>query len=171
MLPVRMLRQTLSVSIASIATQQVAIAVLGHPFRAPQVTFPSSARARGLGRGIDVQHQPRYPGPIGAFGFGIKKPKVGDEMVLVVGSQGLGVRSKIGDRRIERRLGHRQSASFPRFLIEPPIRREIYSAIAIHISWWTATSPRLCSKASSRSGGKAAARRGRTLPIVEDTPW
>lgn len=96
----------LPISIGSIATQQVPIAMLGHPFGARQVAFPSSARARRFCRGIDVQHRPRYLAPISAFGLGIKEPHIGDEMFLVVGGQGLGARSKIGHRWIKRRLGH-----------------------------------------------------------------
>lgn len=70
------------------------------------MALPSSACARGLCRGIDMQHEAGYLGPFGAVGRSVKEPHIGDEMILVVGGQSLGARRNIGNGRIERGLGH-----------------------------------------------------------------
>src|SRR6202521_4741477 len=81
------------------------VAVLCHPFGTGQMTLPGAPGAVMFTRRIDVQHDARHFGPICAIGFGIKKAQIGDEMFVVVAGQLVSVRSLVGNRRIERRLG------------------------------------------------------------------
>ena len=84
-----------------------------------------------------MQHQAGYLGPIGACGLRIKEPHIGDEMFLVVRGQGLGVRSKISNGRIERRLSH---VAFRVPNDQAVISKEHDQAIAIHICRTATTS-------------------------------
>lgn len=104
--------------------------MFGHPPGARQMALPSSVRARRLCGGIDMQYQAGYLGPIGARGLRIKEPHISDEMFLIVSGQGLGVRGKISNGRIERRLSH-MAACVPND--RAVSSKEHDQAIAIHI--------------------------------------
>ena len=58
-----------------------------------------------------MQHDSRHLGPIRALGLGIEEAQISDEMFVIVISQTVSVRSLVGNRWIERRLGHDHSAS------------------------------------------------------------
>src|ERR1700674_3605162 len=79
------------------------VAVLCHPFGTGHMTLPGAPGAFMFTRRIDVEHDARNFGPIGAIGFGIKKTQIGDEMFVVVAGQFVSMRSLVGNRRIERR--------------------------------------------------------------------
>jgi len=82
------------------------VTTLGHPFRARQVTLPSTPGAFGLAIRIDVQnHVCDFP-PIGPFGISIKQTQIRHKMLFIVAGQNGLRRSSIGYGRIKWRLGH-----------------------------------------------------------------
>src|SRR5262245_21444740 len=89
----------------------MAIAVLCHPLRTFEVALPGASRAPGLLRWIDVQHDARHFGPICALNIGIEEAKIGDEMLLVITSENIRLRSLIINGRIEGRFAHVQRYS------------------------------------------------------------
>jgi hypothetical protein len=60
------------------------LAALGHPFGAGEMPLPCAAGARGFTCRVDVEHDTRDLRPVGSVGFGIEKPQIGDEMLLVI---------------------------------------------------------------------------------------
>ena len=66
------------------ALEKMTIAVLRHPLRAFEVALPGAPRPLGLLRWIDVQHDTRHLGPIGALSVGIEEAEIGDHVFLVV---------------------------------------------------------------------------------------
>ena len=96
-------------SLLRAAAQKFAIAVLGHPFGACQMAFPSAARAGRFACGIDMQDKIGDLGPVCAFSICIEQPQVRDEVLFIIGRQGLGVGSRVGHGRIEGRLRHETS--------------------------------------------------------------
>ena len=95
-----------SMSLRSVASEQMPVPVLGHPFGARQMTLPRAPRPLGFTGRIDVQDDAGHFGPIRAFGVGIKQTQVRDEMFVVVAGQIVGVRRLVGNRGILRWLGH-----------------------------------------------------------------
>jgi len=49
------------------------VALLGHPAGASEVCLPGAPGALGLAVWIEVQHDPRDRGPVGAVGFGVEQ--------------------------------------------------------------------------------------------------
>jgi len=64
--------------------EKMLIAVLRHPSSAGQVAFPRAPRPLRLARCVDVQHNLRDLGPIGAVGLGIEETQISDKVFLVV---------------------------------------------------------------------------------------
>ncbi len=52
------------------------VALLGHPAGASEVGLPGAPGALGLAVWIEVQHDPRDRGPVGAVGFGVEQPEI-----------------------------------------------------------------------------------------------
>lgn len=77
------------------------IAMRRHPFGAGQMALKGSSRAGWLLRRIDLKNDPRDLGPIRAFGIGIEKPQIGDEMLLIIGRQRASRGGSVGDFRGE----------------------------------------------------------------------
>jgi hypothetical protein len=88
------------------AFQKMAIAMLRHPLGARQVTLPGASRALGLLCRIDVQDDTRNLGPIRTLSLGVEEPQIGNEMLLIVTGQNVGLGGLVGNWGIKRRLGH-----------------------------------------------------------------
>ena len=67
-----------------------------HPFGAGQMAFPCLSSTGGLLLRIDLKNDPRDLGPIRALGVGIKKPQIGDEVLLVIARQRVSRRGCVG---------------------------------------------------------------------------
>ena len=61
------------------------------------MTLEGTARAGGLSNRIDVEYDTRHFGPIRAFGIGVEKPQIGDEVLLVVPRQRSGCRGSVSN--------------------------------------------------------------------------
>src|SRR5450631_4639558 len=84
----------------------MAIAVLGHPFGAGQMTVKCSSRSRWLSIGINVQYDPRHFAPVGALAVGIKQTQVSHEMLpVIVGQRWIGW-SRVSELGIKRWIAH-----------------------------------------------------------------
>ncbi len=79
------------------AAQKMLVAVCHHPFGPIQMAFPHPPCAIGLLHRIDLQNDSRDLAPIGAFGFRVEKPKVADDVLLVIRCQRLGKRGSVGE--------------------------------------------------------------------------
>lgn len=97
------------------AAKQMPVAVLGHPASASEVCLPGAPGALGLVIRIEVEHDPRDLGPVGAVLFGVEQAEISDQVLLVIAGQDRRGRRVIGDIRIERRLLH-GAYSLARFL-------------------------------------------------------
>jgi hypothetical protein len=53
-----------------------------------------------------MKHDPRRLSPICPGGICVKKAEISDEMFFIITGQRVRIRRPIGDRRIERWLGH-----------------------------------------------------------------
>ena len=95
-----------SASLRSTASQEIPVAVFGHPLRPREMALPGASRPLGLIGWIDVQHDPGDVRPVGTFGVRIEQTQIGDEMFLVVPGQISRRRGLVGNRGVERRLGH-----------------------------------------------------------------
>jgi hypothetical protein len=88
------------------ALEKMAIAVLCHPLRALEVALPGAPRSFGFLRWIDVQHYARHLGPIRSLSVGIEEAEIGDQVLLVVSSENVSLRSLIINGRVEGRIAH-----------------------------------------------------------------
>ncbi len=79
------------------AAQKMLVAVCHHPFGPIQMAFPHPPCAIGLLHRIDLQNDSRDLAPIGAFGFRVEKPKVADDVLLVIRRQRIGRRGSVGE--------------------------------------------------------------------------
>ena len=79
------------------AVQKMLVSVRHHPFGPVQMAFPHPPCTIGLLHGIDLQNDSRNLGPVGAFGVRIEKPKVADEVLLIIRRQRLGGRGSVGE--------------------------------------------------------------------------
>jgi hypothetical protein len=70
------------------------------------MALPGAPRPIGFTGWIDVQHDAGHFGPIRAFGVGIEQTQIRDEMFVIIVGQTVGHRGLVGNRGIERRLGH-----------------------------------------------------------------
>ena len=68
----------------SIAREETAVAVLGHPLGSGHMALEGAPGTLWFIRGIDVQNNTRHFGPICPIGFSVKKTQIGDEMFVVV---------------------------------------------------------------------------------------
>ena len=82
------------------------ITVLCHPLAARQVAFPGASGPLGLLRRIDMQHDARDFGPVGAFRVRVEKAKISDQVLPVIVGESIRLGSLVGNRRIEWRLLH-----------------------------------------------------------------
>src|SRR5262245_18905087 len=110
----------------------MSVSMLGQPFGASQMALPGTVGARMLARRIDMEHQTRYLFPIRPFGVGLKDAQIGDEVLFVIASQNIGIRSDISHRGIERRLGHEASYA-PNRMIVPRDNTDAPLTIAISV--------------------------------------
>lgn len=69
------------------ATQEMAIAVLGHPASTGEVGLPSTPGARRLFFGIDLKDDPCDFAPIGVLRLGIQKTQIGDLVLFIIGGK------------------------------------------------------------------------------------
>ena len=93
--------------------QQAAVAALGHPMRARQVTFEAAPRSLLLASGIAMQNDLGYLGPICAVPLGIQQAQIGHEMRLVIQSDVGTVRRLIIDIGIKFGLYTHGAPTFP----------------------------------------------------------
>ncbi len=77
-----------------------------HPPGTFEMTLQGALRARRLIVGLDAQDDPSHLDLACPFRLGVKEPKVGDEMLLVVFRYAIRPRDLVGDRRVEFGLGH-----------------------------------------------------------------
>lgn len=68
----------------SSAAKQMPVAMFGHPAGTSEVCFPGVPGALGLAVWIEMQHEPRDLGPIGAVIFGVEQAQIGDQMQFVI---------------------------------------------------------------------------------------
>ena len=68
----------------SAVSEQIPIPVLGHPFRAREVTVEGTPRPFRFAGWIDVQDDPCDFRPIRTCGIGIEQAQIGDQMFLVI---------------------------------------------------------------------------------------
>src|SRR6266581_8790435 len=93
--------------------QQAAVAALGHPMRARQVTFEAAPGSRLLASGIAMQDNPGYLGPISAVPLGVEQAQIGHEMRLVINGDVGAIRRLVIDIGIKLRLYAHGAPSFP----------------------------------------------------------
>ena len=93
--------------------EQAAVAPLGHPMRARQVTFEAAPRSLLLASGIAMQDDPGHLGPICAVPLGIQQAQIGHEMRLVIQSDVGTVRRLIIDIGIKFGLYTHGAPTFP----------------------------------------------------------
>jgi hypothetical protein len=93
--------------------QQAAVAALGHPMRARQVTFEAAQRSLLLASRITMQDDPGHLSPIGAVPFGVEQTQIGHEMRLVVRSDVGTVRRLVIDIGIKFGLYTHGAPTFP----------------------------------------------------------
>jgi hypothetical protein len=84
-------------SVSATAAQEMPVSVRRHPFGAGQMALPGTPRAGGLLLRIDLKNDPRDLGPTRAFGIGIKKPQISDEVLLVIARQSVSRGGSIGN--------------------------------------------------------------------------
>lgn len=70
------------------------------------MAFPGSARAIGLPRGVDVQHESRDLRPVGAVLGSVEQAEIGNQVLFVVARQSRRRRSQVGDVWVEGWLLH-----------------------------------------------------------------
>ena len=68
-----------------------------HPFGPGQMALPGKPCAGGLVGRIDLKNDPRDLDPIRAFGIGIEKPQISDEVLLVIARQRVRRRGSVGN--------------------------------------------------------------------------
>jgi hypothetical protein len=73
------------------------------------MALPSAPRPLGFIEWIYVQDDARHFGPVRTFRVGIKQAQIGHEMFFVISGQIAGRGGLIGNRGIERWLGHNQA--------------------------------------------------------------
>jgi hypothetical protein len=93
--------------------QQAAVAALGHPMRARQVTFEAAPRSLLLASGIAMQNDLGYLGPICAVPLGIQQAQIGHEMRLVIQSDIGAIRRLVIDIGIKFGLYTHGAPTFP----------------------------------------------------------
>ena len=93
--------------------QQAAVAALGHPMRARQVTFEAAPSSLLLASEIAMQDDPGYLGPIGAVPFGVEQAQIGHEMRLVIQSDVGTIRRLVIDIGIKFGLYTHGAPTFP----------------------------------------------------------
>jgi hypothetical protein len=71
-------------SVLSSAAKQMPVAMFGHPAGTSEVCFPGAPGALGLAVWIEMQHEPRDLGPIGAVIFGVDQAQIGDQVLFVI---------------------------------------------------------------------------------------
>jgi hypothetical protein len=99
-------RELFSTSTRATASEQMLVAVLGHPFCAGEVTLDGTPGPFGFAGWIDVQDDPRDFRPVRTLRVGIEQAQISDEMFVVVTGQIARGGGLISDGGIERRLGH-----------------------------------------------------------------
>jgi hypothetical protein len=136
------------------ATKQMPIAVLGHPAGTSEVRLPGAPGALGLAVRIEMQHDPRDIGPIGAVIFGVEQAQIGDRVLFVIACQDRCTWRFIGDTLVKWRLLHGANL-LGKFL--RPKRRPVTASAdrsQLRTTWClSGTAPRLelqCNRITSR---------------------
>ena len=88
------------------AAEQMPVAMLGHPARPHEVSFPRPARPKRLARGIDVQHDCRDLPPVRAVLGSVEQAQIGNQMSFVVARQNGRRRRPVGNVKVKRRPLH-----------------------------------------------------------------
>lgn len=71
-------------SVRNSAAKQMPVAMFGHPAGTSEMCFPGAPGALALAVWIEMQHEPRDLGPIGAVIFGVEQAQIGDQMLFVI---------------------------------------------------------------------------------------
>jgi len=66
------------------------------------MALPGAPRPLWLAPGIDVEHNTSHLGPVRLIGLGVQKPKIGDQVLLVVAGEDVRGRSFVGNWRVRR---------------------------------------------------------------------
>lgn len=88
------------------AAQEMAVAMLRHPFRARQMGIVGAARTFRLVFWIDLENDLCDLAPVRALGVCIEQTHIGHQMLLVIVGQHRICRRMIGDCGITPRLAH-----------------------------------------------------------------
>lgn len=98
--------QRVRVSVGGTATQQMLVAMLGHPVRPPQMAVPAAVDTLGIGRRVAVEHDPGDLTPVRTVGLGVQQTQIRDEVLFVIAGETGRFRGAVSDGRIKRGLLH-----------------------------------------------------------------
>lgn len=91
-----------SLSLCCAATQQMAIAMAGHPFCTRKMTVKRTASAIGLKSRVNMQDKTCDFLPVRVVGIGVEHTQISDEVFLVIGRQHRLTRRQVRNAGIER---------------------------------------------------------------------